>query len=336
MFIFRKLSAYVRLMRWHQPAGFFLVLPGSLWGLAAAANSYSDIQSSSSFSLLYNTLKDSFDPDVFVESVSQHLTMTLDFAGQLVTQLALYPQGIVLGVIITAGAFVMRSAGCVINDYWDRDLDHRVARTRKRPLTSGELKPYEGLVLFALLLILAVALVLLLNPFTGLLALIGAAGTILYPLAKKLLPVPQLALGLVFSWGTLMAWAAYAGSLGYWDPWALWAAHALWIVSYDLQYAICDSADDKKIGIKSGALFFGASTPRAIAVFQFDLLLVLVLRGVYSDAGMFYYLILAAAALFFISCWDYTEGYTNKTRCLHSFKRNHYFGWLILLAIVTQ
>lgn len=297
-------------MRWHQPAGFYLILPSTLWGLVAAFNYAADKPATNSSTL--SLLAPALDNERFYDLIYAPITLV---------------------VIFTLGALIMRSAGCIINDYWDVDIDPQVQRTKDRPLAKGELTRSEALWLFGGILTSAFLLVMLLNPLTLLLSIVGVGGTALYPLAKRFIKVPQLILGLVFSWGTIMAWSAVTNDIGHWEPWLLWLCNLLWIISYDLQYAIYDEQDDKKIGINSGALYFGKQTAIAIIGLQALTLLLLGIRGALAEEQLIFYLMLVAGAGFFILCYLFTKGYTERNNCLTSFKQNHWFGWLVLTGI---
>ena len=159
-------------------------------------------------------------------------------------------------LILVLGTIVVRSAGCVINDLADRKIDPHVARTANRPLATGEVMPAEALLLFGALMLIALGLVLTLNRSTLLLALGGAAVTVLYPFTKRFLSTPQFVLGVAFAWGVPMAFAATVGDvprLG----WLLFLSAVIWVVVYDTQYAMTDRVDDLKVGIRSTAIMFG-------------------------------------------------------------------------------
>lgn len=309
-----KLWAYARLMRWHQLAGFYLILPSTLWGLVAALNYSDNYPSSQVVPSSITFLIPSLDSQVLYELIHSPFTLI---------------------AIFTTGALIMRSAGCIINDFWDIDIDPQVQRTKNRPLASGELDRKEVLWLFAGLLIVALLLVMLLPPLTFILSLAGVAGTCIYPLAKRFIKVPQLVLGLVFSWGTIMAWSGVTNDLGYWEPWLLWACNIIWIVSYDLQYALYDKQDDKKIGINSGAIYFDKNTGKIIIGLQIILLMLLGLRGYLANEGLTFYAMLVAGGGLFIFYSFFTKGYTEPKNCLVSFRQNHWFGWLILIGIIS-
>jgi 4-hydroxybenzoate polyprenyltransferase len=199
--------------------------------------------------------------------------------------------------ILMLGTIVVRSAGCVINDYVDRKIDPHVARTADRPLATGEVAPGEALLLFGALMLIALGLVLSLNALTVQFAVAGAVVTILYPFTKRFLSTPQFVLGVAFSWGVPMAFAATIGDVPR-VGWLLFLATVIWVVVYDTQYAMTDRPDDVKIGVRSTAILFGELDRTFIAGLQALLLVSLVLVGRSAALGPWYYGGLAAAALF--------------------------------------
>src|SRR5580692_2574570 len=159
-------------------------------------------------------------------------------------------------IIFVLGVFVMRAAGCVINDFADRDIDPHIRRTRDRPLAARRVSPLEALMLFGVLSLIALYLVTRLNPLTIKLAVIGALLTVSYPFLKRFFPMPQLYLGISFGgWSVLMAFAAETGALPR-VAWVLYVAAVLWAAIYDTVYAMVDREDDLKIGVKSSAILF--------------------------------------------------------------------------------
>mgnify|MGYP001329557383 CR=1 FL=1 len=198
--------------------------------------------------------------------------------------------------IFVLGVITMRAAGCVINDIFDRDLDPLVERTRTRPLASGAVTVREALVIFFLLLTIAFGLVLLLNHETVLLAVVGAAIAASYPLAKRFTNLPQVYLGVAFSWGIPMAFTAQDSPL---MPLAWWllGTNLLWTVAYDTMYAMADRPADLKAGIKSSAIMFGRFELVINASLQAITLLSLALMGLYLGFGVIFYVGLGAAAL---------------------------------------
>jgi 4-hydroxybenzoate polyprenyltransferase len=195
------------------------------------------------------------------------------------------------------GTIIVRSAGCVINDFADRKIDPHVARTADRPLATGEVAPIEALLLFAALMLIGLGLVLSLNSLTVTFAVAGAGITILYPFTKRFLSTPQFVLGIAFSWGVPMAFAATIDGVPR-VGWLLFLATVIWVVVYDTQYAITDRPDDLKIGVRSTAILFGDMDRVFIAGLQALFLASLVLVGRSADLGVWYYGGLGAAAAF--------------------------------------
>ncbi|WP_416885928.1 4-hydroxybenzoate octaprenyltransferase [Marinospirillum sp.] len=237
-------------------------------------------------------------------------------------------------VIFVLGVILMRAAGCVINDYADRDFDGHVERTTQRPLATGEVTAREALVLFALLCIAAFILVLFTNPLTLLLTPAGLALAACYPFMKRYTHFPQVVLGAAFSWAIPMAFAAQTNSL----PPALWlvfAANLVWTVAYDTAYAMEDRPDDLKIGIKSTAVFFGHWDRLAIGVLQLATLVLLILAGWAFERGAFFYLSLAAmAGLFIWQQWLIRK--RERGPCLRAFLNNHYAGMLVFIGLAMD
>ncbi|TMQ27333.1 MAG: 4-hydroxybenzoate octaprenyltransferase [Nitrospirae bacterium] len=198
-----------------------------------------------------------------------------------------------LCAIFVTGSFVMRSAGVVLNDLADQSFDRHVARTRVRPLTSGELSTTHALLVVGLFLSLAGILVLLLDPLTILLSPIAILLAGLYPLAKRVIHIPQAILGIAFGWGTIMAWTASRGAIEA-PAWCLFAATICWAIGYDTIYALQDREDDRRIGVKSSALLFGSSTWIAVGTVFCAMLLLLGLAGWFAHIGWIYYAALAA------------------------------------------
>ena len=156
----------------------------------------------------------------------------------------------VLVVLFIIGTFLMRSAGCVINDYFDKDFDGKVDRTKDRPIVTGEVSPKEALILFAVLVLSSTSLLLWMNPFTFYIAVIGFALATIYPLSKRFFSVPQVFLGLAFSWGIMMVSAAELNEINT-TSLLLFGSCFFWIIAYDTAYALCDKDDDLNLGINS-------------------------------------------------------------------------------------
>ena len=233
--------------------------------------------------------------------------------------------------IFVLGVITMRAAGCVINDIFDRDLDPLVERTRNRPLASGAVTVREALVIFFLLLTIAFGLVLLLNRQTVWLAVVGAAIAASYPLAKRFTNLPQVYLGVAFSWGIPMAFTAQDSPL---MPLAWWllGTNLLWTVAYDTMYAMADRPDDLKAGIKSSAIMFGRFELAINTSLQAITLLSLALMGLYLGFGVIFYLGLGAAALTAVYqlylCKD-----RDRQRCFKAFLNNIWFGGFVFAGL---
>src|SRR5690242_7260786 len=200
-------------------------------------------------------------------------------------------------IVFVLGVVVMRAAGCVINDFADRNIDPHVRRTRDRPLAARLISPTEALVLFALLSAAALYLVTRLDEFTIKLAVIGALLTVSYPFVKRVFPIPQLYLGICFGgWSVLMAFAAQTGSLPR-VAWVLYFAAVIWASMYDTIYAMIDREDDIKIGVKSSAILFADMDKLLIGVMQAMMLYALYLAGDDMHFGRWYRAGIVAAGL---------------------------------------
>lgn len=237
-------------------------------------------------------------------------------------------------LILVLGTIVARSAGCVINDFVDRKVDPHVARTADRPLATGEIAPAEALLLFAALMLIALGLVLTLNPLTVTFAVGGAVMAIIYPFTKRFLSTPQFVLGVAFSWGVPMAFAASNGDVPR-VAWLLFLATMIWVVVYDTLYAMTDRADDLKVGVRSTAVLFGELDRQFIAGLQVLLLASLVLVGRSAALGAWYYGGLGAAA-----CFAAYQGYLIRDRdgvqAFRAFLNNAWFGAAVFAGIVLD
>ena len=237
-------------------------------------------------------------------------------------------------VIFTLGVVIMRAAGCVINDYADRNLDPRVSRTRTRPLATGEISPRQALMLFGVLLLIALGLVLMTNRLTVLLAIGGALLAGAYPFLKRFTHFPQIGLGTAFSWAILMAFAAETEtvpSLAWW----LFAINLIWTVIYDTQYAMADREDDLKVGVKSTAIAFGRFDVPVIAGLMGLMLALLVLVGlIYLPTPAWFTAVVLVFLLFQIQLWRIRE--RRPEICFQSFLSNHWVGLVIFLGIALS
>ncbi len=239
-----------------------------------------------------------------------------------------------LVLVFIAGAFLMRSAGCVINDYADRDFDPQVNRTKNRPLAQNAIPPREALQLFLLLAVFAASLLLFTNQLTVLLALVAVLLAAFYPFTKRFLPVPQLVLGLAFSWAVPMAFAAASGKV---PPiaWLLLLGVIAWVVAYDTFYAMVDRPDDLKAGIKSSAIFFGGADRAMTFALQLIFLASLVAVGIQASRGVVYFLSLCVAAVF-LAYQQLLVSDRDGEKCFRAFLNNNYVGLVVFLGIALD
>lgn len=237
-------------------------------------------------------------------------------------------------IVFALGTVVLRSAGCIINDYADRKIDAHVWRTRNRPLATGEVSVRAALALFAGLMLVGFGLVLTMNRLTITLAVIGACITVLYPFTKRFISFPQLVLGIAFAWGVPMAFAAQLATV---PPvgWAMFAATIVWGVIYDTEYAMADRADDLKIGVKSSAIWLGDMDRLFVGVLQVLFLATLVWVGRSAGSGAWYHLGITVAALLFLY-----QQYLIRTResapCFTAFRNNAALGLCVFVGIVLD
>ena len=233
--------------------------------------------------------------------------------------------------IFLAGIVVMRAAGCIANDLAARNLDGHVERTRRRPLVTGALTVKEALALLLFLLATALGLVTLTNPLTIQLSLAGAGLAMIYPLMKRITHLPQIVLGIAFSWSIPMAFAASVNAL----PNALWwlfAANLLWTVVYDTQYAMVDREDDLSVGIKSTAILFGNLDVRIIGLLQCLCLIAFWRCGVAFALGPIYYAaVVAVGMLFARHLWLIRE--RDIEQCFAAFNQSKWIGLIILMGL---
>lgn len=275
-----KITAYLKLMRFHRPIGIWLLLWPTLWALWIAADGIPNLK---------------------------------------------------ILIIFILGTVVMRSAGCVINDFADRKFDGLVARTKDRPLVSGQVSVRETLVLFLILCVMALILVLQLNLFAIKLAVIGLLLAIIYPFTKRFTYWPQLFLGAAFAWAVPIAFAAQTNQMPT-IAWWIFAVAVLWPLAYDTMYAMADRADDKKIGIKSTAILFEKHDKLIIGAIQALILILLITIGIKTNLNFIYYLSLLVAASLFIY-QQYLMKDNNPQKCFKAFLNNNWVGIVIFIGI---
>lgn len=237
-------------------------------------------------------------------------------------------------IIICLGVVIMRAAGCVINDYADRDFDPYVQRTRLRPIASGKVKPKEALIVFFALCLCAFCLVLFLNIYTILLSFIGAFLAASYPFMKRYTHLPQAYLGVAFGWAVPMSFSAQINNIPL-AAWLLYLTVVLWALVYDTMYAMVDKEDDLKIGVKSTAILFGDYDRHIMSVLQIVILGLLVLVGQIEQLGWAYYLSILVAGLLSI----YQQKlifYREKSLCFKAFLASNWFGMAIFAGLVVN
>lgn len=232
------------------------------------------------------------------------------------------------------GVFIMRSAGCVINDFADRKVDGHVERTKLRPLASGELQPWHAILIFVLLLSVALFIVLQLNQTTLWLAFGAVAVATLYPFCKRFTHLPQFVLGIAFSFGILMAYTAVDAPLDG-TAWLLFIANIIWTVAYDTEYAMADRADDLKIGVKSTAILFGGWDRLIIGALQLACLVLWFWLGHMLQAGLSYQLALLLIAGLF--AWQHKLLWWREPQaCFQAFLHNNHVGYVLVLALAIH
>ena len=240
------------------------------------------------------------------------------------------PDTVVL-LIFIAGVFLMRSAGCAINDYADRKIDRKVNRTQNRPIATGKVTPKQAIVLFTVLSILAFGLVLMLNWLTIGLSVVALFLGAIYPFMKRYTYMPQAFLGLAFGWSVPMAYAAQSNSLPE-AAWLLLTATVLWATAYDTIYAMIDRDDDLQLGVKSTAILFGEADKLIIGVIQGTFLLTLVIVGNKLELSGMYFLGLLVAAGLMVYQHKLIKD-REPDQCLKAFQHNHWVGAAIFAGI---
>ena len=236
--------------------------------------------------------------------------------------------------IFIAGAVLMRSAGCVINDFADRKIDGDVARTKERPLVTGKITARQALVFFVVLCLISLVLVLQTNSLTVYLSFGALVLASAYPFMKRYTYLPQVVLGAAFAWSVPMAYAAQTNEL----PsiiWLIYTATVLWTVAYDTMYAMVDRDDDIKIGVKSTAILFGQADRAIIACLQVMVILILCMIGDQSKLGQFYFLSIVVAATLFVY-QQHLIRLRYRDECFQAFLNNNWVGLVIFVGLVLD
>src|SRR5262245_45493016 len=237
-------------------------------------------------------------------------------------------------LIFVVGTVLMRSAGCIINDFADRKIDPHVERTKDRPLATGLVGPFEALVMAGLLIVSALVLVYKLPRLVIYLALFGVAITVIYPYLKRFFAFPQAALGIAFSLGVPMAYAAQRGYLPA-PAWVLMGAVFLWIIAYDTEYAMVDRDDDIKIGVHSSAILLGRYDVAVVMACHAAFLAIMIGIGAWQRLGVIYYAGLALAAVFVGLQYPLIRE-RNREKCFKAFRMNGWVGGVIFAGLVLD
>jgi len=237
-------------------------------------------------------------------------------------------------VIFLLGVIVMRSAGCVINDYADRNFDAHVARTRDRPLASGALHPAEALALAGVLLLVAFFLVLQLNWLAVSLSFIALGLTVIYPFLKRFFVFPQAWLGIAFGFSIPMAYAAQLGYVHH-SAWALLAANVFWAIAYDTEYAMVDRDDDARLGLKSSAILLGHGDVAGVMIAHSLFLVIMAFVGWWQRLDVIYFAGLAVAAAFVVRQYFLIRG-RDRGRCFQAFHNNNWLGLALFAGLALD
>jgi len=238
-------------------------------------------------------------------------------------------------VIFCLGTFLMRSAGCAINDLADRRFDPGVERTRTRPLADGRLRPVDALLVFAALSALAFALVLQLNRLTVMLSLVGISLAAAYPFVKRVSHFPQVVLGMAFGWGSVMAWSAVREEVSLVAA-LIFSGNVFWSTAYDTIYALMDREDDLKIGVKSTAIFFGEKVFKALFVLYLLMIMALGFAGALAGLGGVYFAGLAVCFALFSGVVAMVKADPSRETANRGFFANAVIGGLLLLFIIID
>ena len=244
-----------------------------------------------------------------------------------------HPDPLVL-TVICSGVVLMRAAGCVINDYADRDFDPHVERTKQRPIATGKVSPKEALWFFVILCLLAFGLVLWLNLFTIELSFVGAFLAASYPFMKRYTQLPQAYLGIAFGWAVPMSFSAQTDTIPS-VAWIMYLAVMLWALVYDTMYAMVDKDDDLKIGVKSTAILFGAYDRHIMAVLQFIIISLLIAVGQMQGLGLPYYsgLVVATGLCIYQQKLIF---HREKSLCFKAFLSSNWFGLVVFLGLLLD
>ena len=238
-----------------------------------------------------------------------------------------------MALIFFIGSIIMRSAGCIINDLWDKNIDIQVERTKNRPFASGEISLSKAVIVLMILLFFGFLILVQFNLETIILGIIILPLVFLYPLAKKNFFLPQLILGLIFNWGVFIGWSASGFTVPFSITLLLYISCVIWTIIYDTVYATMDDDDDRKVGIYSSSIFFGSNKKMILNFLIISQFIMLILLGNYFSYS-YYYLILVSS-LGAVMIFDINFIWNNSIeKSLHFFKRNNIYGAVILISLV--
>ena len=237
-------------------------------------------------------------------------------------------------VIFILGVILTRSLGCAVNDLIDRNIDSKVARTKNRPLATGQISVNEVLCLITILGILALYLVFQLNTYAIKIACIALLFIFLYPFTKRFLPIPQVFLGITFGFSILMVFASIQSQITF-DAWLLFAANAFWVLAYDSHYGVVDSIDDKKIKVMSAPLTFGRSIMKIIASCYLATFILLITIGILSNYSLLYFVAVTIAFILAFINWQRCLSLDPKAN-FKAFISNNYVGFFIFVGFLSQ
>lgn len=244
-----------------------------------------------------------------------------------------HPDGGVF-IVFVLGVIIMRSAGCVLNDFADRKIDPFVERTRGRPIASGAVAPMEALTLFVALALIAIGLAAMLNRQAQMLAFVAAGLTVVYPFIKRFVSIPQFVLGAAFGWAVPMAFAAQTGQTPQ-LAWLVFGTALVWAIIYDTFYAMADRQDDLRIGVKSTAILFGDADLFVIGGLQILMLIALVFIGDMAELGRWYYSAVTISAIL-MSYQQWLARNRKPANCITAFLHNQFIGMTIFIGIVLH
>lgn len=238
-------------------------------------------------------------------------------------------------LIFVAAVFVMRSAGCAINDFADRDIDAHVERTENRPLATGVISAKEALGVFIVLSIVALLLALQLNALTIKLSVVAILLAASYPFMKRVHMLPQVHLGVAFAWAIPMAYSAINNSLPDLSIWLVFLTTIIWTTAYDTMYGMADREEDIQLGLKSTAILFGDYDKLAVGLMQLSVIILLALIGALNDLGSFYYIGVIIASVFFVYQQFLIQDRDEK-RCFQAFLNNNWFGMVVFIGLALD